>query len=248
MFKCGDKDCRKQFTAKVGTIFTDTHIPLKTWFYAIYLLTSHKKGVSSVQMGKHLQITQKSAWFMLQRIRYAMNYGLDKPFEKVSEVDETYIGPRTTRDLMFTKKSVVLGIVEKEKGSGHIVTRVTTQANATTAINFIRENVKPNSTIHTDESHIYNRLSREYNHDVVIHTKKEYVRDGVSTNTIDGAWNHLKLGLKAIYMGVSPKHLSRYCDEFGFRYNTRDLEDGERFTAWFTSVNGKHLTYKRLVS
>jgi len=97
------------------------------------------------------------------------------------------------------------------------------------------------------KSRIYNRVKREYRHDFVTHKNFEYVRDGVTTNTIEGAWNHLKLGLRAIYMGVSPKHLGKHCDEFGFRYNTRDMKDDERFEQWFKRANGKHLSYKGLV-
>jgi len=246
LFKCGD--CKKQFTSKVGTIFTDTHIPLKKWFMAIYLLTSRKKGTSSVQLSKDLEITQKTAWFMLQRIRYAMSYGtFDKPLEGIIEADETYIGGKSDLKNKFSNKVAVIGIVEKQKGIGRIVTKVTKHADATVAIPFIRANAKQNSEIQTDESRIYSRLKREYPHQFVTHKNFEYVREGVSTNTIEGAWNHLKLGLKAIYMGVSPKHLERYCDEFGFRYNTRDLKDGERFEQWFGRVNGKHLPYKDLV-
>jgi len=247
LFKCGD--CKKQFTAKVGTIFTDTHIPLKKWFMAIYLLTSRKKGTSSVQMSKDLKITQKSAWFMLQRIRYAMSYGtFDKPLEGVIEVDETYVGGKSDLEHKFSNKVAVIGMVEKQKDTGRIVTKVTRHADATVAMPFIRANAKQNSEIQTDESRIYSRLKREYPHKFVTHKNFEYVREDVSTNTIEGAWNHLKLGLKAIYMGVSPKHLERYCDEFGFRYNTRGLKDGERFEQWFNRINGKHLPYKDLVS
>lgn len=246
LFKCGD--CRKQFTAKVGTIFTDSHIPLQKWFLAVYMLTSLKKGVSSIAIAKQLDVTQKSAWFMLQRIRYAMSYGtFDKPLEGTLEGDETYIGGKSDLKGKFSNKVAVLGLVEKQKGTGKIVTMVTKHADATVALPFIRANAKKGSEIQTDESRIYHRLKREYTHQFVTHQNLEYVRDDVTTNTIEGAWDHLKLGLRAIYMGVSPKHLSMYCDEFGFRYNTRDLKDGERFEQWFNRVNGKHLPYKSLV-
>lgn len=246
LFKCGD--CKKQFSVKVGTIFTDSHVPLQDWFLAVYLLTSQKKGISSIRLAEYLNITQKTAWFMLQRIRYAMNYGtFDKPLHGTYEADETYIGGRSTSEERFKNKTAVLGIVEKKKGTGRIVTRVTKHPDATVALPFIRATAKQNAVIHTDESTIYNRLKREYVHEVVTHKDNEYVRGDISTNTIDGAWNHLKIGLKAIYMGVSPKHLDKYCLEFDFRYNTRDLNSGERFTEWFGGVNGKHLTYQTLI-
>ena len=247
LFKCGD--CKKQFTAKVGTIFTDSHIPLQKWFLAVYLLTSQKKGISSIALAKHLKITQKSAWFMLQRIRYAMSYGtFEKPLDGTVEADETYIGGKATSKERFNSKVAVIGVVEKRKDTGRIVTRAVKHANATNTLPFVRQHTAKGATVHTDESSIYFRLGGGgYNHEVVTHKNHEYVRNGVSTNTIDGAWLHLKLGLKAIYMGVSPKHLGKYCDEFAFRYNTRDLKNGERFEQWFKRVNHKHLPYSQLI-
>ena len=114
LFKCGD--CRRQFTAKVGTIFADSHIPLRKWFYAIYLLTSQKKGISSIRLAEYLEITQTSAWYVLQRIRYAMDYGsLDKPLEGTLEVDETYVGGKHKREGMLDNKMAVIGVVERKK-------------------------------------------------------------------------------------------------------------------------------------
>ena len=245
LFKCAD--CRKQFTAKVGTIFTDSHIPLQKWYLAIYLLTSQKKGISSIRMAEYLQIMQSSAWFMLQRIRYAMEYGLDKPFEGIAEMDGTQIGGRTTSTLRNTNKMTVLGIVEKQKKTGRLVTKVTKHEDATVARNFLKAVVRDGAIIHTDEGTAFYNLKKNYDHRGVAHSKHEYVREDTHVNTIEGAWSHLKLGIKAIYVGVSHKHLQKYCWEFSFRYSTRNLSDGERFNEWFTSVNGKHLPYKKLV-
>ena len=246
LFKCGD--CKMQFTAKVGTIFTDTHVPLQKWFLSIYLLTSRKKGTSSVQLAKDLKITQKSAWFVLHRIRYAMEHGIDKPIDTPSEIDATWVGGKSTSKLRFANKVAVMGIAEKQKGTGRIVTRLTKYEDATVAIDFLRKTVKKGSVIHSDEGSAYTNLKREYAHEIVVHSKNEYVRNGVSTNQIDGAWNHLKLGLKATYMGVSVKHLPLFLQEFQTRYNSRELTDGERFGEWFSGVNGKHLPYKSLIS
>lgn len=246
LFKCSD--CHKQFSVKVGTIFTDSHIPLQTWFLAVYLLTTQKKGISSIRLAEYLEVTQKTAWFMLHRIRYAMNYGtFDKPLDGVLEADETYIGGKTTFDKKHQNKVAVMGIVEKKKNTGRIVTKVTKIPDATVALPFIRAYAKQHATLHTDESRIYNRVKREYTHEHVNHSKFEYVRGDVTTNTIEGAWGHLKLGLKAIYMGVSTKHLAMYCDEFGFRYNTRDISGGARFEVWFKGINGRHLPYRTLI-
>lgn len=246
LFKCGD--CRKQFTAKVGTIFTDSHIKLQDWFLAIYLLTSLKKGISSIRMAEYLGVTQKTAWFMLQRIRYAMDYGtIDKPLGGVTEADETYIIGTKAAKGRHVAKVAVMGIVERKKGSGRIVTKVTRVPDATVAMPFIRAYLKQNAILNTDESRIYNRVKREYHHEFVTHAKREYARGDVTTNTVEGAWAHLKLGLKAIYLGVSAKHLAMYCAEFGYRYNTRDITSAERFEKWFERIDSKHLTYKALI-
>lgn len=245
IFKCND--CKKQFTVRIGTIFEESRLPLQKWFYAIYLLTSQKKGISSVRIAEYLGITQKTAWFMLQRIRYALNYGLDAPLSGIVEVDETYIGGRTTEKKKYQNKVAVIGAVEKKK-DGRISLMVTKQADATVALPFIRQTIRNKETvsIQTDESRIYSRLKYEYKHEIVTHSLEEYVRAGISTNTIDGAWNHLKLGLRAIYLGVSFKHLPKYVDEFEYRYNTRNLKDSERFARFFKEVNGKRLTYETL--
>lgn len=124
---------------------------------------------------------------------------------------------------------------------------VTDRADASTALPFIRASVRPNSEIQTGESRIYKRLRREYPHSYVTHKNYEFARGQVSTNTVEGAWSHLKLGLRAIYVGVSPKHLDRYVSEFSFRYNSREVTDGERFDIWFNGINGKHLPYKKLI-
>ena len=248
LFKCAD--CKKQFTVKVGTIFSDSHIPLNKWFYAIYLNTSLKKGISSIQLAKYLEITQKSSWFMLQRIRYALDHStFDAPLEGPVEADETYIGGKHHghKD-KFSNKMAVMGIVEKKKNTGRIRTAVTKHADATVAIPFIKSSIKQNAVIHTDESRIYHRLKRDYVHSVVTHSEKEFVREEVSTQQIDGAWAHLKGALDAIYVGVSAKHLPLYCNEFDYRYNTRDLADGQSFDQWFKFINNKHLTYRKLIS
>lgn len=246
IFKC--KDCTKQFTARIGTIFEESRLPLQKWFLAIWLLTSHKKGVSSIQIAKHLGITQKSAWHMLHRIRYAVNSGsFDKPMDGTVEIDETYVGGKHRGNLRHNEnKAMVIGIVEKNKGKGRIRAMATKTADATVALPFIRASLKQQAKVQTDESKIYHRVKREWQHDTVNHAKGEYARADVTTNTIEGAWMHLKASLDAIYIGVSPKHLQRYCDEFCYRYSTREMTDSERFELWFRFINGKRLMYKSL--
>lgn len=219
LLKCAS--CRQPFSVRVGSVFEDSAIPLQSWFLAIYLSTSLKKGISSVQLAKYLGITQKSAWNMLHRIRHNETGAVGDPLSVIVEVDETYVGGKVKETHgRFSNKVAVIGAVEKKK-DGRIKTTVTKTADATIAPPFIKASVKSKASIQTDESKIYHRVKWDYSHDFVTHKAEEYVRDGVSTNTIDGAWDHLKLGLKAIYMGVSPKHLGKYCDEFAYRYNTR---------------------------
>ncbi|HUD06932.1 MAG TPA: IS1595 family transposase [Candidatus Saccharimonadales bacterium] len=248
IFKC--TGCEKQFTARIGTIFEESRLPLQKWFLAIYLLTSHKKGVSSIQISKHLGITQKSAWHMLHRIRYAVTSGsFETPLQGTVEIDETYIGGkhRGLRD-HNDNKAMVIGIVEKNKGKGRMKAMATKTASATVALPFIRASLIKQAKVQTDESKIYHRVKREWQHETINHSEGEYAKAGVTTNTIEGAWMHLKASLDAIYIGVSPKHLQRYCDEYCYRYSTRDLTDSQRFELWFQFINGKRLKYKQLVS
>jgi len=245
IYKC--PDCGKQFTVRIGTIFEESRIPLQKWFLAVYLLTSLKKGVSSITISKYLGITQKSAWFMLQRIRYAMTQDSIELDGEV-EIDETYTGNReggVKSAGRGTKKIPIIGLVER---GGSVKTYVAPFVGTEVIEPLINNTVKKTATIYTDYYPMYKYLitNMGYKHERINHSKGEYVKGKIHTNTIEGSWDHLKLGLKAIYMGVSPKHLQKYCDEFAFRYNTRDLKDGERFDKWLTEVNHKRLTYKQL--
>ncbi len=248
LFKCGEKECRKQFTAKVGTIFSDSHIPLQKWFMAVYLLTSHKKGVSSITIAEHLDITQKSAWFVLQRIRYAMEYGLEKPLDNTVEMDETYgsVGKagKKTRG-RGTDKVPIFGMVER---GGSVKAYVTPFLGREIVEPLIRKSVKPTATVNTDYFSMYKKLipNMGYKHERINHSKGQYAKGKVHTNTIEGYWSHLKASIDCIYIGVSPKHLQRYCDESSYRWNVRDMENGDRFETWFKGIN-RHLPYKKLV-
>jgi transposase-like protein len=247
LFKCGD--CRKKFTVKVGTMFSDSHVPLQKWFYAIYLNTSLKKGISSIQLAKYLGITQKSAWFMLQRIRYSVETaGRGDLLSNIVEADETYVGGKRhdgMRGRGASGKTPVVGIAERK---GEIRLEVTENTKAVTLDKIITDHVAPGSTVMTDEYRPYNHVTKlGYEHRRVNHSSKDFVIDENHTNTIEGAWSHLKLSIQAIYIGVSPKHLQKYCAEYEYRYNTRGLKDDERFNKWFGFVNGVNLTYKKLI-
>ncbi|HVQ44591.1 MAG TPA: IS1595 family transposase [Candidatus Saccharimonadia bacterium] len=247
IFKC--TACMKQFSARIGTIFEESRLPLQKWFLAIYLLTSHKKGVSSIQMSKHLGITQKSAWFLLQRIRHAVLDGSDRLLNGIVEVDETYIGGHQKGVGMnasnkSTNKTPVMGLVERK---GHIKTHIVTKGSAPYLLPHIIKDIDPRATVMTDQLKAYHALTAMgYPHYSVNHTK-EYVVGTVHTNTIEGYWSHLKSGIDAIYIGVSRKHMAKYAGEFGYRYNTREMKDGERFENWFGYASGKRLTYKGLI-
>ena len=209
LFKCGD--CRKKFTVKVGTMFSDSHVPLQKWFYAIYLNTSLKKGISSIQLAKYLGITQKSAWFMLQRIRYSIEKaGRGDLLGNSVEADETYIGGKRhdgMRGRGASGKTPVVGIAERK---GEIRLEVTENTKAVTLATIITDHGEPGATVMTDEYRPYSHVTKlGYKHRRVNHGNKDFVIGQNHTNTIEGAWSHLKLSIQAVYIGVSPKHLQK---------------------------------------
>jgi len=239
--------CRQPFSVKVGTVFEDSAVPLQSWFLAVYLCTSLKKGISSVQLAKYLGITQKSGWHMLHRIRHNVNDSIDGQLDGTVEIDETYIGGvRRGVGSGFDDKAVVFGAVER---GGRAKLSHVPSAGSRVLIPEIDKSISPKATVYSDNLGAYRSLTkRGYAHESVNHSNLEYARGLVHTNTIEGGiWDHLKLSLAAIYMGVSPKHLGKYCDEFAFRYSTRGLTDGQRFDKWFEFSNGKQLTYKKLL-
>lgn len=248
-FKCGNKGCFHIFTITVGTIFEASHIPLKTWFLALYVLSAHKKGISSCQLAKDIGVTQKTAWFMLHRIRYMLANGSKKGFlSGTIEVDETYVGGRTRgKGVGYSQpnKKPVFGMMER---GGEVRAIPVEHASGETLEPIIREHVSRESRIMSDTFGGYAGLQKEFkDHQTVNHETKEYVRGIVHTNTIEGFWSLLKRGIIGIYHSVSPKHLHRYVDEFDYRYNTRKLHDGERFKEVFSQCEGR-LKYSTLIS
>lgn len=266
-YKCGA--CRKQFTVLVGTIFENTKIPLKKWFLAIYLATSHKKGISSVQLSKHLGITQKTAWFVLGRIRYAVRAkSIEMPLSGVIEADETYHGAKTKRKQKkdengevkprkrgrgSEEKVPVFGMVER---AGELRTMPVENVKSKTLEAEIEKHVDLDSILMTDEYVSYKSIGKKFKkHESVVHSEEEYVRyykndddkPDVYTNTIEGAFSQMKRGIVGIYHHVSPEHLHRYCAEFDYRYNTRKLKDAERFGVTLRRIEDR-LTYKELIA
>lgn len=248
LYKCGK--CRKQFSVRVGTIFEDSQLSLKKWFMAIYLITAHKKGISSLQLSKDIGVTQKTAWFMLHRIRHAIKAkSFDKPLlSNIVEVDETYVGGKHhgKRGRGSENKTPVMGIVERH---GKIRTKKLDNVKKATLQNEILKNVDKEAVVMTDDWLGYNGLSKLFEHYVINHSKDVFVVDGIiHTNTIDGYWSLFKRGLLGIYHSISKKHLDRYCDEFEFRYNTRGNKDVERFASVFQMCNNKRIQYKQLIA
>lgn len=253
-YKC--KDCRKQFTAKVGTIFEDSKIPLAKWFAAIYLISSHKKGISSLQLAKDLGITQKSAWFMLHRLRFSSQTdAFQQPLKNIVEVDETYIGGKeknkhrnkktpNTQGRSTATKTAVLAVIER---GGKLKAQKSDRVDGRSIGNFLRENVVIGSQVMSDEFRIYNSIKWLYNHQIVNHGSGEYVNEVAHTNTVEGFFSLLKRGIIGIYHYVSPKHLDQYLKEFAFRYNTKDYTEQERFNLMISSCNNKRLTYQDLI-
>ncbi len=242
VWKC--KDCRKQFSVTVGTVFERSHIPLHKWLLAVQLICSSKKGMSANQLHRLLGITYKTAWFMAHRIRYAMEQKVrNKKLKGIIEVDETYIGGKGKgkRGRGSQKKTPVFSLVERKgKVRSFPVERVT----AKNLKEIIRNNVDKTSTVITDEFKSYCGLGKEYPiHYVVNHGKKEYVNGIANTNTIEGYFSILKRGIIGVYQHVGKQHLHRYLAEFDFRYNNRQVNDFDISDFALNSIGGKRLLY-----
>lgn len=252
-YKCAN--CRKKYTVKMGTIFEKSPIPLSTWFAAIYLCTAHKKGISSVQLAKDLGVTQKTSWFMLMRIKELAKIGDRSKMTKIVEVDETYVGGKEKNKSNAERKAFaegkrkaektpVVGIVER-KGMAYL--QVVKDVTGGTLKGLIREAADRRSIIVTDSFSAYSGLENQYiGHVTVNHSQHEYKSGIYHTNTVEGFFSILKRSVIGIYHHLSAKHLQRYCDEISYRYNTRYMEDAERFIYTLTKVHCR-LTYKRLI-
>jgi transposase-like protein len=253
VFKCYEKHSRQKFSLKVGTIFEDSPIGLDKWLPAMWLLVNCKNGVSSYEIHRALGVTQKTAWFMLQRLRLALQENGGKLGGTV-EVDETFIGGKARnmhaakrREKIHgtggTDKEIVFGMVERggKVRAKHVETRTRKELQGN-----IREHVEAGAAIFSDELHSYTGLDADYQHAVINHAV-EYVNGNVHTNTMENFWSLLKRALGGTYIAVEPFHLFRYIDEEAFRYNNRrDMNDGDRFVTAMSQVTGKRLTYKEL--
>ena len=256
VWKCYGKHERPKFSLKVGTIFEDSPIPLEKWLPTVWFLVNCKNGISSYELSRALGVTQKTAWFMLHRVRLAMrSAGFGKMFGEI-EVDETFIGGKA-RNMHEDKreeqikgrgavgKAAVLGFLRR---GGEVSTEVVPNRRKHTLETMVRSHVAPNAVVYTDALPSYEDLDSEYIHQVVDRAV-EYVRGRVHTNGLENFWSLLKRGIKGTYVSVEPFHLARYLDEETFRYNNRDNEeigDSGRFALALAQIVGKRLTYDEL--
>ena len=249
LWKC--RECRKQFTVRKNTIFEESHIPLHKWLQAIHLMVSSKKGISSHQLHRVLEITHKSAWFKSHRIREAMRNDGSVSFGNgggTVEVDETFIGKepgvvksKTARG--FAHKMKVLTLVDRDTGRAKNI--IVDDLKQTTLLPILRENISKEAVVYTDEAKQYTHLGREFaDHDFTTHSKGEYGRGPVHTNTVEGYFSIFKRGMKGVYQHCNKKHLHRYAAEFEFRYNNRvanGVDDNSRAINALQGVVGKRL-------
>ncbi len=254
VWKCKDKTCYKQFSVKVGTIFEDSPIKLDKWLCAIWLIANSKNGISSHELGRAIGVTQKSAWFMLHRIRLAMQTGSFDKFAGEVEVDETFIGGLARnmhKDVRKRKivsgrggndKTAVMGARSRD---GMVAAAVVGKRSPATVGAFVRDHVEPGSNLYTDAYGGYRALAADYEHETIDHAT-HYVEGQVHTNGIENFWSLLKRGLHGTYISVEPFHLFRYIDERVFTYNHREADDLARFSTVVEMVAGRRLTWQQV--
>lgn len=272
LYKCYEKHSRPKFSLKVGTIFEDSPIPLEKWLPAVWLLTGCKNGISSYEIHRDLGVTQKTAWFMMHRIRLALQTNSLLKLGGGSgeiEVDETFIGGKARNMHKSVKarritgqghnvddKAIVMGILERGKGTkkertvSQVRTAIITDRKKDTLHPIVKEHVTAGSALYSDELTGYMGLETEYERGVVDHATA-YVDGKIHTNGMENFWSLLKRGLNGTYVSVEPFHLFRYIDEQAFRFNNRGnkkypVHDGDRFRMAMSQIVGKRLTYKEL--
>jgi transposase-like protein len=254
-FKCGNKECYKKYSVTVGAFFENSNIELRTLFAAMYLITAHKKGISSLQLSRDLNIHQKTAWFMLHRIRGMVANKKPELLEGYVQVDETFVGGKNKNRHESKKvrgaqgrsakdKTPVLGAIEV---GGKVVANVITDTTKESLQPVINRMVKHGSIMVTDEWQAYRGLGVPYHHIVINHGAGEYVRGAFDTNSMENFWSLFKRGIIGVYHQVSAKHLQAYVDEFAYRHNSRKDNDQFRFSDTLTKTEGR-LKYKDLTA
>ncbi len=263
IWECKMKHEKRQFSIKVNTIFEDSPISLDKWLLAIWMIANCKNGVSSYEIHRAIGVTQKSTWFMMHRIRKALDVGsfhkLGGGSENEVEVDETFVGGKLRnmhkdKKIIYNKrggtygKTIVMGLLDR--GRGEVRAKVVVDTKRDTLQPQVLNNVKHGSTVYTDEAVAYQGLAHKYVHDVINHMEK-YVNGRVHTNGIENFWSLLKRGIGGTYVAVEPFHLFRYVDEQVFRYNNRatadnPMNDFDRFSLAVSNIVGKRITYAEL--
>src|SRR5271170_4108092 len=253
-WQCNKRHDRRQFTIKTGTIFEDSALGLDKWLTAMWLIANAKNGISSWEIHRAIGVTQKTAWFMLHRIRLAMQGENAGKLGGIVEVDETFIGDKSRfmhkdkRERVITgtggkDKVVVMGMMER---GGNVRAFVVDNRRKKELQSNIREHVEAGAAIFTDELKSYDGLEDSFQHQVINHAV-EYVNGNVHTNAMENFWSLLKRGLHGTYISVEPFHLFRYIDEQAFRFNNRKMTDAERFDIGVREITGKRLTYEELI-
>ncbi len=258
-WQCKSKHARRQFSIKVGTVMEDSPLSLTKWLPAIWLLANCKNGISSYELHRALKVTQKTAWFMLHRIRYAMQDQAPAQLGGEVEADETFIGGKArfmhksvkARKITGTGgagKTAVVGLLERGQGTrkSRVQATVIPNTQRTTLHQEVQQRVEPGSEVHTDEYSGYRGLEDADIHEVINHAE-EYVRDHVTTNRIENFWALLKRTTKGSYVSVEPFHLRRYLDDQVFRFNARGGRDADRFVYVASALADKRLTYQELI-
>ena len=257
-YKC--KNTGKYFNIKSGTIFKNSKLSLREWFRTLYLFSVSKKGISTYQLTDYVDITQKSTWFVLQRLRRDADcFTFKTTLEGVVEIDETFIGGKNKNRHWNKKvpnsqgrgsckdKIPVWGAIER---GGNLIAQVVPNTKLSMLEQIINANVENGSTVYTDEWYRHSNLSQNFKHQWVNHSAKpkQYANGKISTNTIESAWVTPKRSVYGIYHNISRKHAQRYVDEFTFRYNTRKYSVQDRFDLMLSSTVGKQMTYQQLIS
>jgi transposase-like protein len=253
VWKC--KACKKQFSIKVGTIFEGSNVGLDKWICAIWLIANAKNGISSYEIHRSIGVTQKTAWFMLHRIRHIMQTGSIVKLSGEVECDETFIGGKAKNMHIKKRKEViqgrgsvgktaVMGLLERK---GRVHAKVIERVDRETLHTEVKESVETGSNLFTDEWRSYQGLNDVYTHQVINHSI-EYVRENVHTNGIENFWSLMKRTIKGTYVAVEPFHLAKYVDEQVFRFNERKGNDKDRFLKAVGNIVGKRLTYVELTN
>ena len=254
-YRCREKECRKRFSVRVGTVMESSNLGFQTWAIAIYLSLTSLKSVSSMKLHRDLKITQKSAWHLAHRLREAFASGRGA-FAGPVEADETYMGGRrknmakAKRETLTGRgavgKSVVVGVKDRE--TNEIRARVVPSASAPVLQGFVREHAREGAVIYTDEASAYAGLGRDYSHAAVNHSVGEYVREQAHTNGIESFWSMLKRAHKGTFHKISPKHLDRYVTEFAGRHNVRDADTVDQMAIIAKDMVGRRLRYSDLIA